>query len=216
MALIGRDRYGIGQVIDVSLYEGIFRMLDELAPVYAKFGVVRERMGPDTVNAVPHSHYQTRDGRWIALACSTDKMFARLAAVMGRPDLLEPGGYGHIDARVEHRAEVNQIVADWIRTFDYKEVQSRCEAGDVPVGLINSVADIFADPHIKERGTLVTKKHPYAGEVVLPGVVVRLSKTPGAIDSFGPDLGEHNKVVYRDLLGVSEEEMNALCEAGVI
>ncbi|MBN9276024.1 MAG: CoA transferase, partial [Hyphomicrobium sp.] len=87
MALIARNRYGIGQAVDVGLYEGIFRMLDETASVYAKTGEVRERMGADTVNAVPHSHYETKDGRWVALACSSDKMFERLATVMGQPEL---------------------------------------------------------------------------------------------------------------------------------
>src|SRR5262249_36359011 len=88
MSVIARDRFGIGQMVDVGLYEGVFRMLDEMATLYARDGTIRERMGADTVNAVPHSHYQTKDGRWIALACSSDKMFERLARVMGRLDLI--------------------------------------------------------------------------------------------------------------------------------
>jgi crotonobetainyl-CoA:carnitine CoA-transferase CaiB-like acyl-CoA transferase len=115
LSLIARDRFSMGQVVDVSLYEGIFRMLDEMAALYARDGTVRERMGADTVNAVPHSHYETKDGRWIALACSSDKMFERLARVMNRFDLIAPDRFATVDQRVAHRDEVNGIVADWIR-----------------------------------------------------------------------------------------------------
>ncbi|MSQ50092.1 MAG: CoA transferase [Betaproteobacteria bacterium] len=216
MSLIGRDRYGIGQTVDVSLYEGVFRMLDELAPAYAKSGFVRERMGADTVNAVPHSHYQTSDGRWVALACSSDKMFARLTAVMQRPDLLEPGRFAQVAQRVEHRDEVNRIVAEWIGNLPCAEVLARCEAGDVPIGPLNSIADIFQDPHFKARQTLVSVNHPEDGPVVVPNVVPVLSETPGTLDTLGPDLGQHNEEIYTGLLGMTREAVSALKQAGII
>ena len=216
MAIIGRDRYGVGQTVDVSLYEGIFRMLDELAPVYSKTGYVRERMGADTVNAVPHSHYRTKDGAWVALACSTDKMFARLAAVMNRSDLLEPGKFSHINARVQHRDEINQIVADWIGRLTCETVLARCEDGDVPVGKLNSIADILQDAHVRERETVVSKTHPTLGRIDVPNVVARLSETPGTIDSLGPDLGQHNDEIYGALLGINPETLYGLRERGTI
>ena len=92
LALRVKERTGKGQVIDIGLYEPMFRFLDELAPVYAATGHVRERMGADTYNSVPHSHYPTSDGQWVAIACTNDKMFARLAETIGRPELAADAG----------------------------------------------------------------------------------------------------------------------------
>lgn len=216
LAYTVRERDGIGQCVDVALYEGIFRMLDELAPAYARHGFVRERMGADTVNVVPHSHYQTRDGHWVALACSSDRMFARLAKVMQRPDLMAPERFARMAQRVAARAEVNGIVADWMASLDRDEVMARCLAGEVPIGPINSIADIFADPHIAARGSLLSVEDARVGEVVVPNVVPRLSATPGRLASLGPDLGQHNDAVYRGRLGLDDETLAALRAAGVI
>lgn len=216
LAYIARERQGIGQTVDVALYEGVLRMLDELAPAYGRSGFVRERMGADTVNAVPHSHYQTRDGHWIALACSSDKMFARLATVMQRPDLIAPARFARTEQRVAARAEVNGIVADWMAGLDRDEVMARCLAGEVPAGPVNSIADIFADPHIAARGSLLRVHDARVGEVVVPNVVPRLSATPGRLRNLGPDLGQHNHEVYAGRLGLDAETLQRLREDGVI
>ena len=216
LAYTSRQRFGVGQFVDVALYEGIFRMLDELAPAYARSGLVRERMGADTVNVVPHSHYQSSDGKWLALACSTDKMFARLAAVMQRPDLLASDRFASMAQRVAARAEVNGIVADWIGGLSHDEVMRRCLDGEVPVGPLNSIADIFADPQFLARGNLLHVQDPRVGEVVVPNVVPRLSATPGRFVSLGPDLGQHNDEIYRGRLGISAEEFETLHVDGVI
>src|SRR5882757_4350756 len=107
-ALRARDLTGEGQVVDIGLYEPVFRILDELAPVFHQSGAVRQRMGPGTVNAVPHSHYPTADGRWIAIACTTDKIFERLAVTMGRPELAGAGKYGTYRQREALREEVDR------------------------------------------------------------------------------------------------------------
>jgi crotonobetainyl-CoA:carnitine CoA-transferase CaiB-like acyl-CoA transferase len=216
MALMARHRYGFGQSVDVGLYEGIFRMLDETASVYAKTGEVRERMGPDTVNAVPHSHYETKDGRWVALACSSDKMFERLATVMGQPDLVNEDRFATVAQREAGRSEVNRIVADWMRTMTLDDLMERCISGDVPIGPINSIADIFDDEHIKARGNLVEMEDPREGKVVIPNVVPRLSETPGTIRSLGPDLGQHNDEIFGGLLELPEDEIRRLREQKII
>ena len=216
LAYTARARFGMGQFVDIALYEGIFRMLDELAPAYAKSGFVRERMGADTVNVVPHSHYATRDGKWVALACSTDKMFERLAAVMERPELLAPERFAKMAQRVAARDEVNRLVADWIGGQSRDEVMRRCLIGEVPIGPINSIADIFEDEQFKARGNLLKVHDPRVGEVVIPNVVPRLSVTPGRFASLGPDLGQHNDEIYGERLGFSAEELERLREDGVI
>ena len=216
LALIARDRFGIGQSVDVGLYEGIFRMLDELAPVYAKTGYVRGRMGADTVNAVPHSHYMTKDGKWVALACTSDKMFERLAKAMERPDLAVPEMFGAVEARLEHRREVNRIVAKWMASVTYREAMDRCLAGGVPIGPINTIADIFEDEQFKARENLVAMPQADEGSVVVPNVVPRLSETPGRLRSLGPDLGQHNEEIYLGMLGLSSEELAGLKAAGIV
>jgi crotonobetainyl-CoA:carnitine CoA-transferase CaiB-like acyl-CoA transferase len=105
VALRHAERTGQGQVVDIGLYESVFRVLDEMAPAFERFGYQRERMGPDTVNIVPHSHYQTRDGEWVALACSNDRMWERLSKAMGRPALAVDPRYAHIKARDDHRPD---------------------------------------------------------------------------------------------------------------
>lgn len=214
LALIGRDRFGSGQQVDVSLYEGIFRMLDDLVPIYAKKGDVRSRLGPDSTSAVPHSNYETRDGKWVALACSNDKMFERLTQVMERPDLLER--FARVEARLACRAEVNGIVADWAARFTQDELVKSCEQGDVPLGRINTIADIFNDSHVLARGNLLPVHVEGEGSVVVPGVFPRLCDTPGRVDSLGPALGEHNDAVYRRLLGLSGDDIARLRADGVI
>lgn len=216
LALIARDRFGIGQTVDVGLYEGVFRMLDEIAPVYAKTGYVRGRMGSDTVNAVPHSHYKTKDEKWIALACTSDRMFERLAKVMGRPDLAAPDKFGTAEARLEHRSEVNRIVSEWMAGVTYREAMDRCLGGGVPIGPINTIADIFEDQQFIARKNLVTMPEPHEGSVVVPNVLPRLSETPGQLRSLGPDLGQHNEEIYVGMLGLSAEELAGLKAAGIV
>lgn len=214
LSLIARNRYGIGQAVDVGLYEGVFRILDDLVPVYAKTGYVRDRWGSDSDSAVPHSNYRTADNRWVALACSNDKMFERLAQAMGRPELL--ARFSFVDDRLKNRAEVNQIVAEWMSNLNQADVLGRCASYDVPAGPINTVEDVFNDPQIAARKNIQSLQVPGEGAVDVPGVFPRLSDTPGQLTSLGPDLGQHNEEIYCGLLGVSKSELNELTERGII
>jgi succinyl-CoA:(S)-malate CoA-transferase subunit A/succinyl-CoA:(S)-malate CoA-transferase subunit B len=214
LAMVGRNRFGEGQHVDISLYEGIFRMLDDLAPTYAKSGEIRNRLGADSTSAVPHSNYRTADGKWVALACSNDSMFERLAQVMDRLDLLKR--FAHVDTRLAHRSEVNGIVADWVARFTQDELVALAEQGDVPLGRINTIADIFEDEHVRARGNLLSLEVELEGLVVVPGVFPHLRDTPGRVHSLGPRLGEHNACVYGELLGLGSDEIAKLQEQKVI
>lgn len=216
LALRVRERTGQGQFIDIGLYEPMFRLLDELAPAYAYNGTVRGRMGADTVNAVPHSHYPTQDGKWVAIAATSDKMFERLAQAMGRPELAQPDALGRVAQRVKRREEVNGMVADWTRRFPRDEVLKRCKEGDVPCGPIYDIAEIFADPQFAARGNLLTVRDARFGKITIPAPVPRLSKTPARIDQLGPELGSSNGAVYGELLGLGVAEIADLHKAGVI
>ncbi len=216
LALRSAEQTGQGQVVDLGLYEAMFRMLDELAPAYAKFGTVRRRSGAETFNSVPHSHYPTADGKWVAIACTNDKMFARLADVMGRPDLANPERFGAVAARLARREEVNGIVADWTRARSQREVLEQCAAGEVPSGPIYNIAEIFQDPQFAARGNLLRVPDPRAGEIVVPNVVPRLSRTPGRVEHLGEALGAHNAAIYQGLLGLTAAEVDGLRDEGVI
>jgi crotonobetainyl-CoA:carnitine CoA-transferase CaiB-like acyl-CoA transferase len=216
LALRVKERTGRGQYIDIALYESVFRLLDELAPAYARNGFVRERMGADTVNAVPHSHYRCATGQWVAIACTSDKMFARLADAMGKPQLATAPEYATAAARVERRDEVNRMVAQWVASLSLEEVLARCEAGEVPCGPLYTIADIFGDAQYRARQNLVEIADARAGALVLPAAVPRLSETPAELRHAGPALGEHNADVLGELLGLGADALRRLADRGVI
>jgi len=214
-ALRARDAIGEGQLVDIGLYEPVFRVMDELVPAFEKFGVVRERMGADTVNVCPHSHYRTRDDKWIAIACSNDTMFARLADAMGRPDLAGEGRYGPKTKRLAARDEVNALVAEWVRSLDCDVALARCDAVGVPAGLLNTIADIFEDPQYRARENIRTVDSRI-GPLAVPGIVPKLSATPGEIRWLGAGLGAHNAEVLERVLGLPPSEIEALRTQNVI
>ena len=213
-ALRARDKKGVGQFIDLGLYESVFRLLDEMVPAYAMFGHVRERMGADTHAAVPHSHYQTGSGEWVALACTSDKMWERFAKLMGKPHLAEQ--YPTSAARVDHRHTVNGIVADWIGSMPLAQVLDETRHGEVPCAQIYSIRDIFSDAQFAARGNMMTVQDERVGELVLPSPVLKLSETPTVFKHAGRALGADNEAVYHDLLGLSPDQVRSFAEAGVI
>ena len=216
MALRSRDETGRGQMIDVALYESVFRALDEIAPAFALKGKVRGRQGIHTVNACPHGHFQCSDGKWVAIACTNDKMFARLADVMGKPELAAADQYQTVAARIENEHDVNDIVQGWTGAMSRDQVQTVCNAGEVPCGAIMSIEDIMSDPQYIARKTLTNMMVEGVGELPFPSPLPRLSETPGQLNSLGPKLGDANAAIYREMLGLSESDLQELKKDGVI
>ena len=216
IALRVRERTGKGQYIDIGLHDGIFRFLDELACVYDKAGTVRERMGTETPSSTPHSHYPTKDGKWVAIACTNDRMFERLANVMGQPALAGDEQFGLKPKRLQARERINGIVSKWTSTLARDEVIQRCCDGDVPCGAVNSIAEIFNEEQFWVRDTLTRIPDERIGDLAVPGVVPRLSDTPGKIRHLGRGLGEHNAEVFRSWLEIGESRLVALKEEGVV
>jgi succinyl-CoA:(S)-malate CoA-transferase subunit B len=216
LALQARQKTGRGQVVDIGLYEPIFRILDELAPAFQHNGYVRQRMGPGTVNVVPHSHYPTRGGGWIAIACTNDKIFARLAEAMQRPDLADDSRWGRLAAREAERAEVDATVAAWTAGYDRAELLKLCEAAQVPCGPVYAIDEIFQDPQYAARENILRLVDPRVGELAVPNLVPRLSETPGAVKWLGPSLGAHNDEIYKGMLGLDDAELARLRAAGVV
>jgi succinyl-CoA:(S)-malate CoA-transferase subunit B len=216
IALRARDATGEGQVVDIGLYEPVFRILEELAPVYHQTGFVRQRTGASIYLVAPHSHYPTKDDRWVAIACTNDKIFERLAALMSRPDVAGDGKYGTVKQRVAALEEIDAFVTEWTRRHTRAELLHMCEEAQVPCGPIYSVEDAFADPQYAARNNILFAQDPRAGEVAVPNTVPRLTGTPGKVEWLGPPLGAHNTEIYAGLLGLSEQEMKDLAGRGVI
>ena len=215
VALEHRRRSGQGQVVDLGLYEPMLRMLDELVPVYAATGYVRERLGSGTEYVVPHDHYRARDGRWVAIACTNDRMFARLAAAMGRPELAAE--FPTMAARLKARADLDAIVQTWVGAADAADVLARLDAAEVPCGPVASVRDLFDDPHVRARENIVSAPSPLGGLLSMVGIVPRLSASPGAIETPGPvAVGADNEAIYCGRLGLSRDELRALATKGVV
>ncbi len=216
LSLRAREETGKGQEIDVALYESIFRVLDEMAPLYAANGFVRPRLGLGTANVCPHGHFECGDGEWVAIACTSDKMWVRMAEVLGRPELGPDERYKTAANRVANRDDVDGLVSAFTLSMPRDKLMAACVAGDVPAAPVYSIADIFKDPQYKARETLVTVDDATAGEIVVPNVLPRLSDTPGRIDHLGPQLGEAVQAIYGDELSFSEEELAELKREGVI
>lgn len=216
VAVRHRQRTGEGQVVDVALYEPMLRMLDEMVPVYAGTGHVRERIGSSTEYVVPHNHYQARDGSWVAIACTNDRMFERLVAhAMGQPDLL--GEFRTMQDRLRRRAELDGIVQQWVGRSEARDVLARLDAAEVPAGLVNSVRDLFDDPHVRARENILERPSPLGGLLAMVGVVPRLTRTPGAIERLGAvEPGAHNEEIYCGRLGLGRDDLAALRARGVV
>ncbi|MEM6662950.1 MAG: CoA transferase [Pseudomonadota bacterium] len=183
---------GKGQVIDAALFESIFRILDELAPAYAWNGKVRGREGRMTLQVCPHGHFQCGDGKWVAIACTSDRMWDRLARrVIDRPDLADR--FPHTADRLAERDLIEGVVEAFTMAHPMTDVVRLCTDGDVPCGPVNSIEDIFADPHFKARGSMIEIQHPELGPITVPATFPHLSETPGRIDHLGPELGNWNK-----------------------
>ncbi|MGG5890880.1 CaiB/BaiF CoA transferase family protein [Falsiroseomonas sp. HC035] len=215
-ALRHRDRSGRGQVVDVALYEGVFRILDELVPAYDHGGHVRERAGAETAIVAPHSHYPTADGRWVAIACTSDTIFARLAQLIGAPDLAQPGRWATTAARVRDRVEVNATVSAWTRTLTRDALLSACEVAQVPAGPVYAIDEIFADPHYAARGSILRVADPRAGDLAVPAPVGRMSETPAHVAHLGQALGAETDAVLQGWLGMTAGEIAALRERGAV
>ncbi len=187
MALYWRDvRGGTGQVVDVSLVEASYSMLEGAVAEYAEAGVVPGPSGSRLTGIAPSNIYRSAEGKWVAIGANQDTVFARLCAAMGRGDLAEdPRFAGHV-ARGEHQDELDDLVAAWAATLGTDRLIAVLEEHGVPTSTVNSVEDIFADPMFREREMLVEVPDGPGHSVVHPGIVPRLSATPGAIRWSGP------------------------------
>ena len=218
LALYWRDAQGggEGQLIDLALYEPLFRISEDTVPAFDKLGVVRERTGNRNPGFSPADNFETSDGRWIMIAAGGDGVFRRLATVMGREDLAEDERYRTGRGRAINADALCAEVQQWVGAHTYDEVFALLDEANVPAGGVYSVREIMEDPHYAAREDIVEVQHPRAGAVKMPGIIPKLGTTPGEVRWPGPPLGEHNGAIYGDLLGIPPANLGALTERGII
>ena len=204
-----------GQIVEMGLYEPMFRMLEFLIAEYDQNQVIRERTPGLANHSSPAGTYETKDGKFVVMVCSTDSTFDRLAKAMGREDMLTDPRFHTNKQRLKNDADVQVIVTEWIRGFTQRELLEKSDSFGVPISPIYTIEDIFNDPHYQARENIVEVEHPRLGKIKVPGVVPKFSKTPGAIRHRAPELGEHNNAILGEL-GFSAEKINELKEKGVI
>ncbi|MDH3701832.1 MAG: CoA transferase [Alphaproteobacteria bacterium] len=216
MALYHRERTGRGQEIDATLYESAFSFMESFVPAYEKLGVVPERTGAALPGSAPNNLYPTADGKFVHITSTNDSIFSRLAEAMGRPDLSGDPDWGSDAWRRTHEDEVDAVVGDWTAQHDMAALCDILLAHRVPSGPINTIADVFEDPHFRARDMLVEVPDEDLGSVTLGGVVPKLSETPGGLRHTGHDKGADTRAVLAERLGLTAEVLDRLEADGVI
>lgn len=214
-ALEHRRRTGEGQVIDSSIYESVFAMMESLIPEYQFGGHIRERTGPILPKIAPSNIYEASDGS-VVIAANQNTVWERLAAAMGRPELGKDPRYDSHTNRGERQGELDDLINDWSKTKTMAELEAICDEFGVPFGRVYRAPEMLADPHFAARDDIITTQHPVLGDFKMQNVFPKMSATPGNVRWVAPEVGEHNAYVFGELLGYDADRIAALKAAGVI
>jgi formyl-CoA transferase len=214
LALQERHSSGKGQIIDIALYEAVFNCMESLLPEYSAFGEVRQAAGSALPGIAPTNAYQCADGGYVLVAGNGDSIFKRLMTVIGRDDLGSDPQLENNDGRVRRVAELDQAIGEWTKTVSTTKALEALDSVAVPAGRIYTVADIANDPHYKARENIQTIQMHDGSKVDVPGVIPKLSRTPGSIKTLAPDIGENTDEILKSI-GLSESQVASLKERGI-
>jgi crotonobetainyl-CoA:carnitine CoA-transferase CaiB-like acyl-CoA transferase len=206
---------GDGQIVDVSLVESVFNVMESLVPEYDMLGHVRERTGGALPGIAPSNTYPTGDGAYVVIAGNSDPIFKRLMHAIGRPDLAEAPEFAQNDGRAAQSDMLDAAISAWSSSLPIDDVLQVLEQAEVPSGRIYNVADIVADPHYQAREMILDAQLPGGARVKMPGIVPKLSETPGSVNWQGPALGQHTDSVLGDL-GLTGADIAQLKSQGVV
>jgi crotonobetainyl-CoA:carnitine CoA-transferase CaiB-like acyl-CoA transferase len=204
-----------GQEIDVAATEAMFRVLDFLAVEYDQLGVIRQRLGNLSAYSAPSNIYATRDGEWLSMAVSVQSIFERLCQAIERLDLLADPRYADNQARVANRDSLDKEIAGWMASRDLGVIAEILTRYEITFSPVYSIKDVFEDPHFRERQMIVSVPDGTLGALRMQNVVPRFSRTPGSVQTAGPDLGQDNQEVYGNL-GLDAAKLGGLRDRGVI
>jgi len=217
LALLHRERSdGVGQVIDLGLYEGLFTLLGPHVIDYDQLGAVQQRAGSRIPHVAPRNTYKTADGKWVAIAGATARTFERICEVLAITDVLEDPRFATNQDRVANVEALDERIQQAIGTIALDDLLERFDEALAPVGPAHDVAGIFEDAQYEARGNIATIDDEELGPLRMQNVVPRLSETPGSIEHAGPPKGAHNAEVYSELLGLDAAELERLAGSGVI
>ncbi|MBD7979016.1 CaiB/BaiF CoA transferase family protein [Serpens gallinarum] len=214
LALQERQRSGKGQSIDVALYESVFGMMESLIPEYDAFGHVREPAGSALPGITPSNSYRCNDGSYVLIAGNGDSIYKRLMNLIGRPDLGDDPRFAHNDGRSQHAELIDAAIGEWTARHSRSDIIEALKGARVPAGYPYTAADIVQDPHYLAR-QMIEQVQTFAGPLKVPGVLPKLSRTPGRIGTGGPQLGEHTDDVLAGL-GLTNEQREGLRARGII
>lgn len=215
LGLLQAKNSGVGQVIDVSLFESVFNLTESMMPEYDAEGLVRERSGSSLPGIAPSNAYPCKDGALVLIAANADSLFKRLMTAVGREDLRDDPALARNEGRAAQMARIDDAIGAWTAQRSQEDVLAAMQAAEVPAGTIYTIADIAADPHYRARDAIVQVSAGDGEPLRMPGVFPLLSATPGAIRHAAPALGEHTDEVLR-AAGYSAEELAALHANGVV
>jgi formyl-CoA transferase len=215
LALQHRHTTGRGQVIDVALYEAVFNCMESLLPEYSAFNAVRGPAGSALPGIAPSNAYPCSDGGYALIAGNGDSIFKRLMGVIGRVDLAADPALARNDGRVGRVAEIDEAIGIWTAQRSVDEVMAALDAASVPAGRIYTVADIAGDPHYRARSMLEEVRMDDGSTLAVPGIVPKLSSTPGAHRRNAPRLGQDTDDVLREL-GLTAEQIDGLKRSGIV
>jgi len=208
-------RSGKGQVVDVALYESVFNVTESLLPEFDAQGAVRERSGSTLPGIAPSNLYPCSDGAYVLIAGNADSLYRRLMTAIGRADLRDDPQLARNDGRAAQMERIDDAIAAWTSTRTQEQVLKMMEQAEVPAGRIYSAADIASDPHYAARGMIQQVLAGDGEPLKLPGIIPKLSATPGAIRAAAPKLGEHTDEVLKSI-GFSEQQISDLRKSSII
>lgn len=215
MALNHRHNTGKGQVVDSAIYEAVLAMMESTVPEYTVADHIRERTGSILPKVAPSNVYPTKDGS-VLVAGNQDSVWKRMATMMGQPELGDDARYNSHVARGERQAELDDLIGAWTQQYTSQQVLDKCEEHGVPAGNMFRAPEMLADPHFTAREAIIERDHPKYDNFKMQNVAPKLSETPGHVDWVGPELGEHNEMIYGELLGMDSAAMKDLEERGII
>ena len=220
MALYHRDASGNpdtkGQVVDVSLFEPLFRLCIPHITMFDMLGINRERVGNDFPDAAPRNLYKTGDDRWLGLSATSQSTFESLAKAMGMPNLIDRPEFKDNAARLDNREILNDELQGWLGQRDLQETMNQLIPSGGVVGPVYDAPQIMADPHYLAREDIIDIDDPELGKTKMLGVVPKFSETPGSVQHAGPTVGEHNQHIYSSWLGLPADKLSQLSEEGTI
>ncbi len=214
LALQERHTSGKGQIIDIALYEAVFNCMESLLPEYSAFGEVRQAAGSALPGIAPTNAYQCADGGYVLVAGNGDSIFKRLMTVIGRDDLGNDPQLENNDGRVKRVAELDHAIGQWTKTVSTTKAVEMLDLAAVPAGRIYTVADIAKDPHYKARQNIQTIQMRDGSQVDVPGVIPKLSRTPGSIKTLAPEIGQNTDEILKSI-GLSDDQVASLKERGI-